>query len=531
MVILVALIIAGRLFYLQVIDDRYKHDANANAIRKLTQYPPRGEIFDRNGEYLAQSREMYDIMVVPIDIKNLDTMKLANVLDVSKEDLINSINKAKRYSYRRPSVLFKEMPMNVKMKFDEYVFNGFYTQYRTVRHYPFNTGGNILGYVGEVNNSILSSDSYYQIGDYSGMTGIERAYEKQLRGEKGTKLELVDVHGMPQGPYMDGTLDTMAVSGSALTSTIDYELQSLGEELMQGKRGSIVIIEPQTGEILTMISSPTYNPDDLIGRDRSKNFVSILKDEGRPMFNRVVMAYYPPGSTFKLAVALIGLQEKVINTNSTYVCKSGYHYGNRVLKCHAHIPTTDFKYSIQTSCNAYYCNLYKLILEDKKFGSTSEAFTNWREHLLTMGFGRKLESDFLGELNGFIPTAEFYDGKYNGRWNALTTISNSIGQGEIGVTPLQLANFISSIANRGYYYVPHIIKKIGEDGKLPDRFYEKHYTSIDENHYEDVIDAMWKGVNESGTGLNAAIAGMDVCGKTGTAQNNHGEEIALRLQD
>ncbi|MFI3321178.1 MAG: penicillin-binding transpeptidase domain-containing protein [Rikenellaceae bacterium] len=512
--------IITKLFFLQVVDDSYKLGASANAIRKMVDYPLRGEIFDRNGEYLAQSREAYDIMVVPIDIVSFDTLKLASILEVSKEDIVSGIAKAKRYSYRSPSVLFKQMPKEIKMRLDEYTFPGFFTQYRTIRSYPFHTAGNILGYISEVNQSMIENDNYYRAGDYAGMIGIERAYEKELRGKKGTRMELVDVHGMPQGSYRDGLLDTLPVSGESLVSTIDWEIQKLGEELMQGKRGSILAIEPQTGEILMMVSSPTYNPDDLIGRSRSKNFSKLLTDKGKPMFNRAVMSPYPPGSTFKLANALIGLQEEVITTESHFTCYNGFSYGSRKLGCHSHAPDTDFSYSIQTSCNAYYCHVYKRILENSKYENIGEAFTSWRDHLLSMGFGRKLDSDFIGELNGYIPTAERYDQIYNGRWNAYTIISNSIGQGEIGVTPLQLVNFISSIANKGYYYVPHIIKKIGEDGKLDDRFYEKHYTSIDHKHYDPVVEAMWKAVNVSGTAVRCAIPGQDVCGKTGTAQNS-----------
>ncbi|MEG1649130.1 MAG: penicillin-binding protein 2 [Rikenellaceae bacterium] len=523
-VIAVTAIILLRLFYLQVIDDRYKLGASANAIRLVIQYPPRGEIYDRKGEFLAQSKEAYDLMITPIDVKQFDTLMLCKLLDIDKKELIDGITKAKRYSYRRPSILLKQLSKEAKMRFEEYTFPGFYTQYRTVRSYPFHTGGNILGYVGEVNDAAIKRDDYYKGGDYIGMTGIELAYESLLRGKKGAKQELVDVHGAPQGSYKNGMFDTLPVPGTSITSTIDLDLQLLGEEMMKGKIGSIVAIEPQTGEILMMVSSPTYNPDELIGRNRSKNYAEMVFSPQKPLFNRAVKASYPPGSTFKLAVGLAGLQDKVIKPTTVYSCHGGFYYGNKILKCHSHPPNVDFYYSIQTSCNNYYCNVYRAILENNAYKSTKEAYAGWREKMLSLGFGRKLDSDFLGELSGNIPSVEYYDRIYNGRWNALTTISLSIGQGEIGVTPLQLANFIATIANRGFYYIPHIIRSIGKDGKIDERFYKKNQTLIDKENFELVTEGMWRAVNVGGTASRCAIPNMDVCAKTGTAQNPHGKD-------
>lgn len=523
-IIAIAVVILARLFQLQVIDDRYKLGASANAIRLVVQHPPRGEIFDRKGEFLAQSKEAYDLMITPSDVKNLDTIMLCKLLEIDKQELKDGIAKAKRYSYRRPSILLKQLPKEIKMRFEEHTFPGFYTQYRTVRSYPFHTGGNILGYVGEVNDAAIKRDEYYKSGDYIGMTGIELDYENLLRGEKGARQELVDVHGAPKGSYQNGVFDTLPVPGTSITSTIDLDLQLLGEELMQGKIGSIVAIEPQTGEILMMVSSPTYNPDKLIGRQRSKNYGELALNTQKPLFNRAVKASYPPGSTFKLAVGLAGLQEGVTKVTTTYSCHGGFSYGNKLLKCHAHASPADFLYSIQTSCNAYYCNVYRSILENKAYPNSKAAYESWREKMLSLGFGRKLNSDFTGELNGNIPTVAYYDRIYRGSWNALTTISLSIGQGEIGVTPLQLANFIATIANRGFYYIPHIIKSIGDGGKIDDRFYEKHTTLIDKENFELVAEGMWRAVNVGGTAVRCAIPGMDVCAKTGTAQNPHGKD-------
>ncbi len=521
-VALVALVIAGRLFYLQVIDTRYKVYAKNNALRPIVQNPPRGEIYDRNGLFLAQSREAYDLMVIPRDVGPFDTLEMCRIIGVEKEELIEQLRKARAYAYRKPSVLFKLLDKEVKMKFEEHNFPGFYTQYRTVRSYPFHTAGNILGYVGEVGDNTIRNNSYYKRGDYIGMTGIESAYEEILRGRKGVRMELVDVHGMPKGSYAEGRFDTLAVPGVSITSTIDAKLQLLGEELMRGKVGSIVAIEPATGEILMMVSSPTYNPDELIGRDRSRNYMKLLRDPRRPLYNRAVMASYPPGSTFKLSTGLIGLQEGVLVPSQQYVCNMGYPVG-RGVKCHSHASPLDMYFSIQTSCNAYYCYVFRNILDNKVYGDVRKGMEVWRDYLLSMGFGRRLDSDFSGELKGNIPTPEFYDRIYNGRWNSLTAISLSIGQGEVGVTPLQLANFTATIANRGYYKIPHIIKSI-EGRQIDPIFNEPHYTKVDSEHYKAVAEGMYRAVNVAGTAVGAAVPGLDICGKTGTAQNGRGRD-------
>ncbi|MFI3267940.1 MAG: penicillin-binding protein 2 [Rikenellaceae bacterium] len=520
-ILLIGIIFILRLLYVQVIDDSYAVYADNNALRHIVQYPPRGAIYDRNGEFLAQSSEAYDLLVTPREVVDFDTLEFCSIFNITKEDLITELDKAKRISRYKPTVIFKQFSKEVKLRFDEYNFKGFYTQYRTIRYYPYKTAGNLLGYVGEVSQSYILSNPYYKSGDYAGMSGVEKSYEEVLRGEKGVKIELVDVHGVPKGKYQDGQLDTLPRPGVSIVSSIDLKLQLLGEELMQDKIGSIVAIEPETGEILAMVSAPTYNPDALIGRDRTKNYLELLRNPRRPLYNRAVMSRYPPGSTFKLATGLIGLEEGLITPETQYPCSGGYPVG-RGVGCHAHKSPIDFLYSIQTSCNAYYCYVYRDIIDNKKYGSHKEGLDSWRKHLLSMGFGRKLNSDFNGELQGFIPNSEFYDNMYKGgRWSSLTNISNSIGQGEVGVTILQLANFIATIANRGHYIVPHIIKEIKDSTFFIDELYKtKQYTDIDPKHYEPIVEGMYRAVNEEGTGVRAQVEGLDICGKTGTAQNS-----------
>lgn len=521
-VLLIGVIFTIRLLDIQVFDDSYVLSADNNALRNIIQYPPRGEVYDRNGKFLAQSRESYDLMMVPSSVEALDTLKMCDIFGISKEDLIKEFNKAKRYSRHRASVIIKQFSKEIKFRFDEQNFKGFYIQYRTVRYYPYRTAGNLLGYVGEVSERYINNDPYYRSGDFAGMSGIESAYEDLLRGEKGVKLELVNVHGVSQGEYREGSLDTVPIPGTSIISSIDLDLQLLGEELMKDKVGAIVAIEPKSGEILAMISSPTYNPDALIGRDRAKHYLSFLRDPRRPLFNRAVMSSYPPGSTFKLATGLIGLQEGVVTPKTEYSCIGGVGYTvGRGVGCHPHMSPADFLYSIQTSCNAYYCHVYRNIIDNPKYNSHKEGLDEWRSYLLSMGFGRTLDSDFTGELRGFIPDSKFYDRMYKGgRWSSLTNISNSIGQGEVSITPLQVANFTATIANRGYYIVPHIIKEIKDSvNTINPLYFEKQYTKVDTSHYKHIVEGMYRAVNVAGSGFRARVPGLDICGKTGTVQN------------
>lgn len=522
-VLLIAAIILLRLFYIQVLDDTYKTNAANNVLRYMVQYPPRGEVYDRNGEFLVQSKEAYDLMVTPREVHDLDTLLMSRILEIPVEQLREELAKARRYSPYRASVVVKQLPKETKLKLEEHSFPGFYTVYRTVRSYPTKMAGNLLGYVGEVNERIIERNPYYRSGDYIGMSGIEQAYEEVLRGVKGVKIEMVDVHGVPQGSYANGIYDTLASPGVAITCTIDARLQALAEELMEGKVGSVVAIEPETGEILVMASSPTYDPDELVGRERGNNYMKLLNDPRRPLYNRAVMSPYPPGSTFKVLQGLIGLQEGVLVPEQTYPCHGGYPYG-RGMKCHAHSSPRDLMGAIQTSCNAYFCYVFRNIIENKKYKNIEEGFDVWADYVRSFGYGRKLGSDFNGELNGNVPTSAFYDKVYRGRWNGLTVISLSIGQGEMGCTPLQMANMVATIANRGYYRIPHVVKRIHDRDSIDPRFYEKHYTKVNPRHFEPIVEGMYMAVNEGGTGYVAMVPGLDICGKTGTAQNPHGRD-------
>ncbi|MDR0955446.1 MAG: penicillin-binding protein 2 [Rikenellaceae bacterium] len=517
-VVLVALVILGRLFYIQVVDDRYRQGAQNNVLRYEVLYPARGEIYDRTGEFLVQSKEVYDLMVVPRDVKPFDTVLMCSILEVDTALFKQEFRKAANYSRRRPSILFKQLPKETKLKFEERHFPGFYTQYRTIRSYPRKIAGNLLGEVGEVGPKQIEADPWYRSGDYTGVSGIELAYEEELRGKKGVRVGMVDVYGVQKGSYADGALDSLATPGLAITSTIDARLQQLAEHLLEGKVGSVVAIEPATGEILVMASSPTFDPDELVGRERGKNYSKLMNDPRRPLFNRAVMSRYPPGSTFKLVNSLIALQEGTLTPSTAYACSGGNNIGGRFMACHVHGSPVDLSGAIQTSCNPYFAFVYRNLLENKKFANPRDGFDVWYDYVRSFGFGRKLDSDFTNEQNGYIPDRAFYDRVYNGRWNALTTVSLAIGQGEIGVSMLQLANFIATIANRGYYYIPHVIREV-EGRELDSLFSERHYAKVDKKHFDTVAEAMWRAVNVSGTATAANIPGWDVCGKTGTAEN------------
>jgi penicillin-binding protein 2 len=439
------------------------------------------------------------------------------------------MDKASRYSRRQPSVLFKQLPKEVKLKLEERGFPGFYTVYRTIRSYPRKIGGNLMGYVGEVDNRALERDNYYRMGDYIGKSGFELAYEKVLRGRKGIKVNLVDVHGIARGSYADGIYDTLAVPGTAITASIDAKLQSLGEELMAGKVGSIVAIEPSTGEILVMVSSPSYDPDELVGRESGNNYMKLLGNPRRPIFNRSVMSRYPPGSTFKLVNGLIGLQEGVLKPEYRYACHNGYTIG-RGVKCHTHWSPLNLIDAVQTSCNAYFCYVIRNILDNNEYPNIHEGMDKWAEYVRSFGFGRKLDSDFVDELNGFVPDGDYYDKKYNGRWNSLTVISLAIGQGELGCSPLQMANLAATVANRGYYYIPHVAKRIHDRDSLDARFYERHYTMVEPKYFDPIVEGMYRAVHSpGGTAGIARVEGLDICGKTGTAQNPHGADHSTFL--
>lgn len=523
-------VIALRLAYIQLFDRRYVELAKANALRHVVEYPTRGEVFDRNGEFLVQSRECYDLMVVysEIDKAGFDTTRLCSVLGLPREKLERELAAARRWP-RAARLVMNFIPKEDKLRFDEGNFRGFYTVYRTVRQYPRKVGGNLLGYVGEVNADMIRRNPSYKPGDYVGMSGVESAYEALLRGRKGVRIQEVDTHGAIKGSYMNGMYDTLPESGKYLVSTIDARLQLFAEELMAGKVGAAVAIEPSTGEILMMVSSPTYDPDQMVGRERSKHYAEMVRNKRRPMFNRAVRAKYPPGSTFKLVQGLIGLQEGVLKPSDRHICNQGYSAGRLKMRCHAHPSPLDLRFAVSTSCNAYFCYVFRDILDNPKYGSVKEGFDVWRKYVESFGFGRKLGSDFLGEGNGYVPDRAYYDRVYRGSWNSLTVLSLSIGQGELGCTPLQMANLAAIIANRGYYYIPHIVKKIEGQDSLDRRFYERHYTMVEPKYFEPIVEGMWRGVHVDGTSRMARLDGWDVCGKTGTAQNPHGRDHSTFL--
>ena len=523
-------VIALRLAYIQLFDRRYVELAKANALRHVVEYPTRGEVFDRNGEFLVQSRECYDLMVVysEIDKAGFDTTRLCSVLGLPREKLERELAAARRWP-RAARLVMNFIPKEDKLRFDEGNFRGFYTVYRTVRQYPRKVGGNLLGYVGEVNADMIRRNPSYKPGDYVGMSGVESAYEPLLRGRKGVRIQEVDTHGAIKGSYMNGMYDTLPESGKYLVSTIDARLQLFAEELMAGKVGAAVAIEPSTGEILMMVSSPTYDPDQMVGRERSKHYAEMVRNKRRPMFNRAVRAKYPPGSTFKLVQGLIGLQEGVLKPSDRHICNQGYSAGRLKMRCHAHPSPLDLRFAVSTSCNAYFCYVFRDILDNPKYGSVKEGFDVWRKYVESFGFGRKLGSDFLGEGNGYVPDRAYYDRVYRGSWNSLTVLSLSIGQGELGCTPLQMANLAAIIANRGYYYIPHIVKKIEGQDSLDRRFYERHYTMVEPKYFEPIVEGMWRGVHVDGTSRMARLDGWNVCGKTGTAQNPHGRDHSTFL--
>ena len=528
-VVFVVLII--RVAKMQFFNDEYTAYAD-NLVRiEQTIYPPRGDIFDRNGEYLVQSRECYDLMVTYNDLETegFDTMLVCELVGIEKESLIRALDKIKKDTYRRmrPDVVASYVSKESKLRFDELNIPGFSLVGRTVRWYPHHIAGNLLGYIGAASAATIKNDPYYTMHDYVGVSGLEASWEQTLRGEKGVRVMVKDSRTVIQGAYMDGQYDRAAESGRNLTTTIDFRLQEFAEELLKDKVGAVVAIEPSTGEILVMASSPTFNPDDLVGNDRSKNIAKLDKDILRPQFNRAIKSKYPPGSTFKVVQGLIGLQEGVLHTHNSYPCHGGYSYGkNAKLKCHAHASPLALEDAVAQSCNAYFCYVFSNILTNKKYGSIREAYNAWRESVLSFGFGQPLGIDMFGEETGNIPTISDYDKKHNKRWGPTHIISLSIGQGETLCTPLQMANLAAIIANRGYYYIPHVIKGVAGEESIDEKYLEPHYVNVEARHFEPIINGMWRSVNVDGAGTSrlAYLPGLDVCGKTGTAQNPAGKD-------
>ncbi len=527
--LIIGLIFVIRLFNIQIINDKYKIDSDQNVLREVIQYPARGLIYDRTGKLLVYNEAAYDLMVVPRQVKAMDTLSFCDLLDISHDQFIAKFTKARKYSTYKPSVFEKEISSKEYGKIQEKLFEypGFYAQTRTLRKYPRESAAHVLGYIGEVNQSVIDKDPYYKSGDYIGKSGIELSYEELLRGKRGVKRLLVDVHNREKGSYLNGQLDTMAVTGETIYLTLDAVLQEYGEQLMQNKRGSIVAIEPATGEILALVSAPSYNPNLLVGRDVKKNYPILSNDELKPLFNRALMASYPPGSTFKTLQALIALQDGVITPNTGFPCNKS------VVNCHNHPAATDVCQSIKMSCNPYYLNVFrKILLQNKStslFKDSEIGLAQWSNQVKKFGLGVRLETDLPALKSGFIPDVNFYDKWYGkGHWAFSTIYSLSIGQGEIGIVPLQMANLAVILANRGYFYTPHFIKKIEKTNSIPKKFKQKNNVGIDAQNFSPVIDGMLKVVEEAGgTAHRAKLDNIHVCGKTGTAQNPHGADHSI----
>ena len=525
-VVLIVLVFLVRLFSLQIMSEDYKKYADSNALLNKIQYPSRGGIYDRNGKLLVYNQPSYDITIIPNEIKDLDTLDFCKTLNITPEFLRKRFREIKDkrlnpgYSRYTNQVLMTQLSAEECGVFQEKLFKfpGFYIQRRSIRQYTYNSSAHVLGDIAEVSKADIAEDDYYKRGDFIGKQGVEKSYEKVLRGEKGVEVLLRDARGRIKGKYMDGMYDKTPIPGKNLTLGIDIELQLLAERLMQNKIGSVVAIDPETGEILCMVSTPTFNPRMMVGRQRGKNHLDLARDSWKPLLNRSIMGAYPPGSTFKTSQALTFLQEGIINTHTHYPCYHGFVHAGLRVGCHPHASPLSVVPSLETSCNAFFCwGLYHMIGNKKKYGSVQNAMSTWRDYMVSMGFGYKLGIDLPGEKRGMIPNAQYYDKNYRGSWNGLTIISISIGQGEVTLTPLQIANLGATIANRGYYITPHVVKKI--QGDTIDPIYsEKHYTKVEKENYEVVVEGMRDAVL-GGTCRGANIPGIEVCGKTGTAQN------------
>ena len=518
-----------RLFVIQIIDGSYKRDSTNNSMIYETIYPPRGLIYDRDGLVLVGNKVSYNILVTPSEVRQFDTLALAEALGLDSAFVCEKMaeyRKNRRKIGYQTLVFAKQVPAEQYMRFAEiqYAFPGFRGEVRGIRDYPFNAGGNLLGYINEVNAAEIKADpEVYKGGDYIGKTGLEAIREKELRGEKGYHIYLRDSRNRRRSSYSEGEYDKDAVPGKDITVTIDAPLQQYGQELMRGKKGSLIAIEPSSGEILAMVSSPGISVDELA--DIGRNYSRLAADPDKPMFNRTVQASYPPGSVFKLINGLIGLQEGVLEPSYEYPCSRGYVYARgHKLGCHEHRSPLDLTEAVMMSCNAYFCFVLKDILE--KGPDIDAAFDKWREYVRSFGFGAPLGSDFPAELGGNLPTSAYYDKLYGKRrWRFSNVVSLSIGQGEIGATPLQIANLAAILANRGWYRVPHIVRDSSE------RFEQKHFTLVDTAQFSKVIPGMWLAVNggpgSGGTATQAAVKGLDICGKTGTAQNPHGADNSV----
>lgn len=520
-VMITGIVFSARLFYLQVYDTSFKKLSENNAVSIQYDYPQRGYIFDRNGELLVTNQPSYDVMVIPRNIKNLDTIELSSLLKIKPSELTNTIEKAKVYSPRLPSVVIPQLTKTEYAALSEkiYKYKGFYIQKRSLRNYHVNHSANVLGFISEVNERIIANNPYYQMGELIGAGGVEKQYEAILRGKKGVKYLQKDRFNRTIGSYKEGIYDTLPTRGNDIKLTIDAVLQQYGEDLMINKRGGIIALEPKTGEILALVAAPNYDPSLLVGRERSRNFTKLYYDTiAKPLFDRVLKGEYPPGSPFKVLTALIGLQENVIDLETQVYCSGGFRYGkNGFMGCHHHSSPLTLIPGIANSCNSYFASSYLKIIN--KYKTPQEGIENWRKHLLSFGLGDYLGYDLPEGKKGLIPDSTFYNRYYPARnWYGTATISNAIGQGEVLLTPIQMVNFTAAIANRGYYYKPHIIKNIIGPDSIPSVYTQRNETTIAPAHFEPIIEGIFDVYNY-GTAAYIGIPGIEICGKTGTAEN------------
>ncbi len=520
----VGLIFILKLFGLQVLNSKYKVSATNNVLREIVQYPARGLVYDRNGILMVFNKPAYDLLVTPREVERFDTLSFCRLLEITKEDLIAGIQKARDYSTYKPSILIKQIPPESFAYLQEqlYKYKGFHTQSRTLREYANPSAAHVLGYVSEVNDNDIQKDEYYKSGDYIGASGIEKTYEKQLRGIKGIKKQMVDDHNRIQGSYVEGAEYIPAKIGNNIVTTLDADLQSYAEELFRNKKGAMVAIEPSTGEVLALVSAPTYDPSLLVGRVRGANYNTLSEDSLKPLFNRAIQAKYPPGSTFKIINTLIGLETGAITVNTRFSCNGK---ASSPIKCtHSHVSPLNVSEAIRESCNSFLWNAFRTTIYH--FKSVAEGFNVWRSYVESFGVGRILSSDFPNALKGDLPTDEMYNKIYGkGSWNPLTIRSLAIGQGELGATPLQMANVAAVVANRGFYYQPHLIREI-ENDTVPESFKVKNYSKISPQNFEPIIAGM-EQVTKGNLAATIGISGIEYCGKTGTVQNNQGSDHSV----
>lgn len=524
LITVIGLVFIGRLFQLQIIRGESYDPIHNAAVKIEYDYPERGYIYDRNGVLLVANQLSYDVMVQPNRIKIIDTLEFCRLLKIDKKDFIKRVDKAVNYATYLPSVFLKQLAKEDFAYLQEklHKYHGFFIQKRIIRKYPVKSAANVLGYIGEVNQALAKKNSYYQAGELTGKDGVEVEYEHYLRGKKGKKYLHRNRLNKVTGSYKNGLKDTLPVNGKDLTLTIDIELQEYAQKLMQGKRGGIVAIEPSSGEILALVTAPSYDPNMLVGRKRSKNSVLLFKDSiNMPAYDRGLLATYAPGSPFKMMNALIGLQENVINLQTTFKCYHGFRYGKRAsefMGCHCGIVGSPIalKTAISKSCNTYFSNTYKRIVE--KNNKPSEGVDNWYRHVTSFGLGNYLGYDLPAGSPGLIPDGKYYDDRNNYSWNGSTTISNAIGQGEVLTTPIQLANFTAAIANKGFFFTPHILKQVNKENIKEPKFTIAKETTIDKEHFKPVIEAMHE-VFKTGTGRFNQVKGIEICGKTGTVEN------------